>query len=144
MKRCSMSDQFSQANGPCISVVLVDDHEAFLNIAASFLRRHGEVSVVGAFTRSQEALKRVPGLHPHVILFDLNMPGQSGLEAIPLLREALPDSGIIALSLMDGSVYEKAALDAGADAFVAKSDMISDLLPAIHRAMEEHQLQVAA
>lgn len=139
-----MADQISQTDSPSISVVLVDDHEAFLNIAASFLRRYHEVSVVGAFTRSQEALRRAPALRPHVVLFDLNMPGQSGLEAIPILRQALPDAGIIALSLLDGSVYEKAALAAGADAFVAKSDMISDLLPAIHRAMEEHRQPVAA
>jgi DNA-binding NarL/FixJ family response regulator len=139
-----MSDQTSQADRSSISVVLVDDHEAFLNIAASFLRRHEEVSVVGAFTRSQEALSRMPALRPHVILFDLNMPSPNGLEAIPLLREALPNSGIIALSLLDGRMYEQAALEAGADAFVAKSDMISDLLPAIHRVMEEHQHRVAA
>lgn len=127
-----------------INVLLVDDHEAFLNIAVSFLRRHGEVSVVGAFTRSQDAVRRAPALRPHVILIDLNMPGQSGLEAIPLLRRALPHSGIIALSLLDGRIYEQAALAAGADAFVAKSDMISDLLPAIQRTMQEHQPQVTA
>ncbi|MBI2951942.1 response regulator transcription factor [bacterium] len=120
--------------GP-VSVLLVDDSPLFLDIATRFLQEEyrGEVVVVGVAGGGEEALAQAQLLQPQVILIDLNMPGMSGLEAIPRLREALPEAGIIALTLLDGEAYRQAALAAGADGFVSKPNMGADLLPAIRR-----------
>ncbi len=120
--------------GP-VSVLLVDDSLLFLDIATRFLQEEyrDEVVVVGAAGGGEEALAQAQLLQPQVILIDLNMPGMSGLEAIPRLREALPDAGIIALTLLDAEAYRQAALAAGADGFVSKPNMGADLLPAIRR-----------
>jgi len=61
------------------------------------------------------------------------MPGLPGLKAIPLLRGALPNLGIIALTLMEPNGYRQAALAAGADEFVSKATLATDLHPAIRR-----------
>ena len=118
-----------------VSVLLVDDKSTFLGIATRFLQEEhrDEVAVVGVADGGEEALVEAQLLQPQVILIDLNMPGVSGLEAIPRLREALPDAGIIALTLLDAEVYRQAALAAGADDFVSKVKMVADLLPAIRR-----------
>ena len=118
------------------SVLLVDDNPTFLRIAAQFLREHctREVTVVGTATGGAAALARAGDLRPQVIVVDLAMPEMSGLETIPRLRELCPDLGIVALTQMEPAAYREAALAAGADEFVTKAMLSTDLLPAIQRA----------
>jgi len=116
-----------------ISVLLVDDNPTFLRVAARFLQAHEGVNVVGTANGGQEALVKAQDLRPQVILLDLAMPDLPGLQAIPRLREVVPQTGIIALTLLDTSGYRQAALSAGADDFIPKAALNTDLLPAIQR-----------
>ena len=118
-----------------ISVLLVDDSPRFLQAATRFLQEHcaDDILVVGAAEGGEEGLNQARRLQPRVVLLDLCMPGMSGLDAIPLLREALPKTCIIALTLFDTDTYRQAAMKAGADGFVPKAALTSDLLPAIRR-----------
>jgi DNA-binding NarL/FixJ family response regulator len=116
-----------------ISVLLVDDNPAFLRIAARFLQEHGDVAVVGAAGGGEEALAMAQDLQPDIVVIDLAMPGLSGLEAIPRLWAVLPGVSIIALTVLDTNSYREAALAAGANDFVAKVSLNTDLLPAIRR-----------
>jgi DNA-binding NarL/FixJ family response regulator len=121
-----------------VSVLLVDDNPTFLRIATRFLQEHyrDEVVVVGTAGGGQEALIKARDLRPQVILLDLAMPDLPGLEAIPRLRAALPEMGIIALTVHNSNGYRQAALAAGADEFVSKANLSTDLLPAIRRVMK--------
>ncbi len=121
-----------------ISVLLVDDNPTFLHILTRFLQEHyqSEVIVVGTAGGGEEALDKAQALRPHVILLDLRMPGLSGLETIPLLRSILSKVRIIALTLLDPNGYWQAALAAGADGFVSKFTLDTDLLPAIRQVMQ--------
>ena len=118
-----------------ISVLIADDNPTFLRIVTRFLEEQSRktVSVVATARGGEEALAQAEALRPQVVLIDLNMPGLSGLEAIPRLRRALPDAGIIAVTLLDTDGYRQAALAAGADDFVSKMTLNTDLLPAIRR-----------
>jgi DNA-binding NarL/FixJ family response regulator len=118
-----------------ITVLLVDDNAAFRRMAARYLeeRSPGDVTVVGSVARGEDALVEAARLHPQVVLVDLRMPGLTGFETIPRLRRILPETGIIALSLLDSHGYRQAVLAVGADDFVAKASMGRDLLPAIQR-----------
>jgi len=116
-----------------ISVLLVDDNPTFLEVASFFLQTDNGLDVVGTATDGRQALALAQSLQPQVILVDLIMPEFPGLELIPYLRELLPKVGIIALTVMDADVYRQAALAAGADDFVCKATMGTDLLPAIQR-----------
>lgn len=113
---------------------MVDNNPGFLRILASFLQRFGpEIIIVGAACGGKEALTKAQALGPQVILIDLAMPDLHGLEAIPQLRSMLPDVGIIALTLLDSTSYRQAALAAGANDFVSKTRLDTDLLPVILR-----------
>ena len=116
-----------------ISVLLVDDNRIFLRITGRFLMKHGDVDLVGTAGGGVEALSKAQKLRPQVILLDLAMPDLPGLEIIPRLREVVPEMRIIALTMLDTEEYRKAALAAGADEFVPKADLNTDLLPAIRR-----------
>jgi len=127
-----------------VRVLLVDDNPTFLRIAARFLEQEHcqEVVVVGTATGGEDALAKAKHLAPQVVLLDLMMPGMNGLEVIPRLKAMLPEVYIVALTLLDTSSYRSAALSAGADAFIAKTAMNTELLPAIRRVPETRRVPV--
>ena len=116
-----------------ISILLVDDSVTFLRATTQFLEAHDDITVVGTASNGVDALDQADKLRPQVILSDLAMPGLPGLQAIPKLREMLPDAGIIALTVMNTNSFRQAALAAGADVFIPKASMRTDLLPAIRQ-----------
>jgi DNA-binding NarL/FixJ family response regulator len=116
-----------------LSVLLVDDDLRFLLIATEFLQGFNEIDVVSTANGGQAAIDAARKFGPQVILIDLLMPGMSGLEALPCLRALLPGAVIIALSVATTSSYRQAALAAGADHFIPKRNLDSELLPAIRR-----------
>jgi DNA-binding NarL/FixJ family response regulator len=126
-----------------ISILLVDDSVTFLRATTQFLEAHDDIEVVGTASNGVDALDQAEKLRPQVILSDLAMPGLPGLQAIPKLREILPDAGIIALTVMNTNSFRQAALAAGADMFIPKASMRTDLLPAIRQIAKTNQEKVA-
>lgn len=120
---------------PQESILLVDNNPRFLRILANFLDSfgHGEVVIAGTALGGKEGLTKAQSLRPQLIVIDLAMADLHGLEAIPQLRSMLPDAGIIALTFLDSDSYRQAALAAGANEFVSKARLDTDLLPAIWR-----------
>jgi DNA-binding NarL/FixJ family response regulator len=125
-----------------ISLLLVDDSATFLRLVSRFLSEQypDEVVIVGVADGGEAGLAQAHALRPDIVLIDLVMPGLPGLKAIPLLRAALPNLNIIALTLMEPNGYRQAALAAGADEFVSKATLATDLLPAIRRVMQADRL----
>jgi len=121
-----------------VAVMIVDDSRTLVRALGRFLTENyrDDVTVVGAADGCKEALAKAQELRPQVILLDLATPGMHGLEAVPRLREVLPDACIIAMSVSDFSQYREASLAAGADDFVPKAMLGTHLLPAIWRALQ--------
>jgi two-component system response regulator NreC len=71
-----------------------------------------------------------------VLVLDLNMHGESGLEAIPRLRETTPDTAIVVLTMQDDPAFARQALQTGALGFVLKEAADEELLEAIRLAAE--------
>jgi DNA-binding NarL/FixJ family response regulator len=116
-----------------LNVLLVDDNRTFLHVLTRFLEEQGEddLRVVGSVVGGRDALAEAERLKPDVILLDMAMPDVPGLELLPRLRATLPDTMVIALTLMDPEDFQQTAIAAGADAFVSKASLEHDLLPAI-------------
>jgi DNA-binding NarL/FixJ family response regulator len=114
-------------------ILIADDNALFLGIAVEYLETHDWISIVGRAFNGEDAVTMAKNIKPDVILLDLRMHGLSGLDAIPLIRESLPDVGIISITMLAEDTYRPAALAAGADEFVAKDSMGTHLLPAIRR-----------
>jgi DNA-binding NarL/FixJ family response regulator len=126
-----------------VSVLLVDDNPIFLHCAKRFLQQRQDVVVVGTISGGKWALDLAQNLKPDVALVDLSMSDLPGLELIPRLRAAAPEVGIIALTLLDTDDYRQAAMAAGADSFVSKNTMNTDLMPAIQRVAQAHAVRRA-
>ncbi|NJN65941.1 MAG: response regulator transcription factor [Chloroflexaceae bacterium] len=125
------------------SVLMVDTNQHFLRIALHLFQEHyhEELTVVGIAPGGKEALEQARKTRPHIVLLDLDQHCLENLQLIALLRDILPDSGIIALGSHDLRDYYRAALAAGANVFVAKTDLNNRLLPAIRAITHPSSLQ---
>ena len=103
---------------PC-RVYICDDSPEYRLLLRMVLADEGAL-IVGEGADGHECLERAAATDPSLVLLDLNMPGLSGLEALPKLREALPDTKIVILTTSKAAESEAAAMAAGADAYVSK------------------------
>jgi DNA-binding NarL/FixJ family response regulator len=115
-----------------IRILLADDNPEFLHAATNFLATDPQLEIVGQARSGQQARDQVSDLQPRLVIMDLAMPGTSGLEATRQIKTQANPPYVIILTLYDNAEYRAEAERMGADGFVAKSDMGTELLPLIH------------
>jgi len=119
-----------------IRVLVVDDHDVARRGIRSVLAGEPELHVVAEVSDGEQAVQKAQEVHPDVVLLDISLPKISGIEAARLIRSVSPESRIIFVSQHDSVVLAKDAFQAGAAAYVVKSDAGHDLLPAIAATQE--------
>ncbi|MDO4636641.1 MAG: response regulator transcription factor [Lautropia sp.] len=117
-----------------ISILLIDDHNLFRSGVRQLLQREGDLCIVAEAADGLEGLKRAKALLPDVILLDLNMPGLSGLETLHLLRQDVPQSAVVVLTVSEEADELGKALKLGAVGYLTKNIEAETLVAAIRRA----------
>lgn len=115
-----------------ITVLIVDDQEAFRSAARLVVELAGGFAVAGEAETGEEGVRLANEVRPDLVLMDMNLPGIDGLEATRQITTALTDTRVIALSTYDE--FRDRALAAGAMAFIPKSDFDPGLLASLWRA----------
>jgi DNA-binding NarL/FixJ family response regulator len=77
-------------------------------------------------------VRAVAELRPDIVLLDIMMPKAHGFDATRRIKSFRPQTKVIVLTVHSDANYEQAAMENGADAFIAKKRLSLDLLPAIH------------
>ena len=114
-----------------LRILIADDKPLVRSGLRILLERHDGWAVCGEAADGLEALEKATNLKPDVILLDISMPKLDGLNALPLLRDKVPDSEVLILTLHERLDMARAAAHAGARAYVTKSLVSTDLVPAI-------------
>lgn len=117
-----------------IRVLIIDDHTLFRSGIKLLLQRQEEFIVVGEAGDGLEGVKRAKQYKPDVVLLDLHMPGTSGLAAIPLLREEVPQAQVLMLTVSEDAEDLIDALHAGARGYLLKNIETDFLLQSIRSA----------
>ena len=117
-------------------ILLADDHPALLVETARILRQDYEV--IGTASNGLELLEGAQRLSPDLIVLDISMPQLDGFEATRRLKLCGNRSKIVFLTVWEDADFAREAFEFGADAYVIKSRMASDLIPAISEALAEH------
>jgi DNA-binding NarL/FixJ family response regulator len=104
---------------------MADDHDDFL--AAAVRQLEPEFQVVGTVSEGQALLEAAARLGPDVVVLDVSMPVLNGIEAARRLRKAGSAARIVFLTMHEDPDYVCGALAAGAQGYVVKSRLASDL-----------------
>ncbi|GBC61976.1 DNA-binding response regulator [Desulfonema ishimotonii] len=114
-----------------ISVLIADDHAVLREGVRKLLEEQPDMKVAGEATDGLLAVKKVKTLKPDVALIDIQMPNLNGLEAVTLIKDAVPETQVVLLSMHKKDAYVHQALSAGALGYVLKASPMSDVLEAI-------------
>jgi DNA-binding NarL/FixJ family response regulator len=114
-----------------IRVAVVDDHPIVRQGLASTLDDEEDFEVVGVADSAEDALRRIGRLRPDVLLLDLELPGMSGIEAIPALLEASPSTRILVFTAYDTDERVLGAVQAGATGYLLKGATVAEIARAI-------------
>ena len=119
-----------------IRIVLADDHAVVRSGLRLLLDSEADFEVVAEASDVESARRYVHGHHPAVLVLDLNMPGGSSLEGIPLIREESPGTQIVVLTMQEAPAFAREALAAGALGYVLKEAADEELVSAVRRAAQ--------
>ena len=114
-----------------IRVLVVDDHAVVRSGLRLLLDAEDDLEVVGEAGTAREAIFEARTAKPDIILLDVVMPDQSGLEAIPTLLHEHPETKILVLSMQDDPRYVREAFGAGASGYVLKEAADAEVVAAI-------------
>jgi len=114
--------------------VIADDHTVVRQGLRLLIDAEPSLQVVAEAGTVADAERLTRAHRPTVLVLDLNMHGESGLEAIPRLRADAPDTAIVVLTMQDDPGFARQALQSGALGFVLKEAADEELLEAIQLA----------
>lgn len=114
-----------------IRTAIVEDEDAIRESLIVLLSSHDEIDLVAAFNDGKTAVEGLRKEKVDVVLFDINLPGMSGIEAIAQLKARLPGTQFMVLSLYDDPDYIFKALRAGATGYIIKNTPTEKLTGAI-------------
>jgi DNA-binding NarL/FixJ family response regulator len=114
-----------------IRLVVVDDHPIVRQGLTGALEDEPDFQVAGSAASAEEALPLVGRLRPDVILLDLELPAMSGVEAIPRLIEASPETKVLVFTAYDTDERVIGAIRAGAKGYLLKGAAVADIARAI-------------
>jgi len=122
-----------------IRVVVVDDHAVVRSGLRMLLDAEDDLEVVGEAGNAREAIFEVRAHKPDVVLLDVVMPGESGIEALPKLLKEAPETKVLVLSMQDDPSYVREAFAAGASGYVLKEAADAEVVSAVREAAAGRQ-----
>jgi two-component system response regulator NreC len=114
-----------------IRVLIVDDHAVVRSGLRLLLEQQEDIECVGEAGDAEEALREVRRQKPDVVVLDVVMPGQSGIEVAPALLDSHPGTALLVLSMEDDPSYVREAFAAGALGYVLKEAAESEVVQAV-------------
>lgn len=114
-----------------IRVLIADDHTIVRQGLVSLLRESGRCEIVAEAANGLEAVEKALATKPGVALIDITMPRLNGFEVVRRIREALPDTRILVLTMHEDEEYVLPIVRAGAHGYLLKNTASSELMAAV-------------
>jgi len=114
-----------------IRILLADDHSVMRTGLRLVLERQPDFEVIAEASDGREAVGMAQQNRPAVVVMDVTMPNLNGIEAARQICAAMPDTGVVMLSMHSDEAYVLRALKAGARGYLLKESAESDLISAV-------------
>ncbi len=123
-----------------IRVLIVDDHALFRRGLQMVLEGEPDIDVVGEASDGSEAVKKAEDSTPDVVLMDVRMPKRSGIEATRVIKDTLPSTRILMLTISDEEADLYEAIKAGASGYLLKEISIDEVANAVRQVNQGQSL----
>ncbi len=114
-----------------ITVSIVEDNDQLRGTLARVLNRADGFECAGQYPSAEAALEAVPKERPNVVLMDINLPGMNGVECVRRLKQLVPETQIIMLTVYEDTDNIFNALAAGASGYLLKRTKSAELLEGV-------------
>ena len=114
-----------------ITIMIVDDHKLVREAWVMILNSDQRFKVIAECPNAESAIMQVKDVRPSVVIVDINMPGMSGLDAVPHIRKFSPASKILAVSCYSFPDIARKIIQAGALGYVTKNSSKDEMMLAI-------------
>lgn len=115
--------------------MIIDDNVGFTELLSRAFLRDGRFEIAAVASNGAEGVRFVADLRPDVVILDDEMPVKTGVEALPEILEASPESKVVLFSANLHAATTMTAIDLGASAAVSKLDPLRSLIEAIERCL---------
>jgi DNA-binding NarL/FixJ family response regulator len=132
--------QEKSANADPVRVLIVDDHALFRRGLQMVLEGEPDIDVVGEASDGAEAIKKAEDTAPDVVLMDVRMPKRTGIEATRAIKDSLPSTRILMLTISDEEADLYEAIKAGAAGYLLKEISIDEVANAVRSIKQGHSL----
>ena len=121
------------------TILLADDHTVVRQGLRALLEGEPDLTVIGEAADGLDAVQRTERLRPDVLVVDLMMPGLGGLEVVRQVRQRVPGTHVVVLSMHANEAYVLEALRNGASGYVLKDASVTELVQAVRTAHQGHR-----
>jgi DNA-binding NarL/FixJ family response regulator len=119
-------------------VFIVEDHPVFRQGLRQMVNGEKDLAVCGEAGDAESAFGAIKRLKPDLVLVDITLPGESGLDLIKRVRKAQPASKLLVVSMHDEALYANRVLRAGASGYIMKQEDPDEIVHAIHDVLGGH------
>jgi DNA-binding NarL/FixJ family response regulator len=135
-----LSNAKSNENMMKLRILIVDDMAPMRLLIKHYLRMNEAVIVVGEANDDEEAFRKAQESQPDVVILDMSLPGESGVEVTRKIKSLLPNIYIYLCSAYELNEYRELNLDSPADGFIQKSTMKPELQAMIRKELERKNI----
>lgn len=121
-----------------IRLLIVDDHVLIREGIRSLLENQPDIDIIGEATNGSEAIQQTLSLRPDIVLMDITMPEMGGIEATVKVKEMVPETKVLILTVHEEDRYLSEILKAGASGYFTKGGSSNELISALHAVQEGH------
>lgn len=111
-----------------INIFVVDDHEIFRDGLRLLIESTDDMALIGEAESGEGVLEKLAGLQPDLILMDIHMPGENGIEVTRQIKDQYPDFTVLMLTMFEDDKSVLAAMRAGASGYVLKGIKHNEML----------------
>lgn len=120
-----------------LRVLVVDDSEVVRRGICQILQSQADIEVICEASDGADAVRKVREHRPDVVLMDITMPIMNGFDATRWIKGEFPSTRILMVSQFDSAPFFREAITAGASGYIVKSDVGTELIPALRKIMSE-------
>ncbi len=121
-----------------ISILIADDHGLIRTGLRALLQEVTEISVVGEAEDGYAALRRIAEFKPDIVLMDISLPGQSGIDVTRQVRDISPTTRVLMLTVHEDEGMLRESIRAGAHGYILKRAADAELIQAIRVVSQGH------